>query len=200
MLAVVLGAFLLAACNNYETYGDKKKKERKAISNFISSQGINVISQTEFENKGNTTDVSNNEFVYLDNSGIYMQIVRQGCGEKLKSQENLTVLCRFIELCLQDSTAISNYSYPYDVDKIAITKVGSTISGTFTEGLMMDNYNSSVVPTGWLIPLNYIKVGRPTTADDELAKVRLILPHTQGNSTAQMYTYPYYYEITFERE
>ena len=49
------------------------------------------------------------------------------------------------------------------------------------------------------MPLNYVKVGRLSSADDELARVRLIVPHSQGHQTATSYVYPYYYEITYER-
>ena len=31
---------VLASCNDYETYGDKKEKERNAISKFISDYQI----------------------------------------------------------------------------------------------------------------------------------------------------------------
>lgn len=199
-LLVLTGVLLFAACNDYETYGDKKKKERRAISEFISKSNIQIISETQFHAQGDSTRLSDNEFVYLDNTGVYMQIVRQGCGEKLKSKENVSILCRFIEIGLEDSSAISNYSYPYDVDKIFVTKEGSSMSATFTEGLMMETYNSATVPTGWLVPLSYIKVGRPQAEGEEIAKVRLIVPHTQGHTTATAYTYPYYYEITYERD
>jgi len=35
---------------------------------------------------------------------------------------------------------------------------------------------------------------------DEISKVRLIVPHTQGHATASSNVRPYYYIITFERE
>ena len=37
-------AVVVRSCNNYETYGDKKEKERNAISKFISDHNITVIS------------------------------------------------------------------------------------------------------------------------------------------------------------
>ena len=37
-------AAVVSSCNNYETYGDKKEKERNAISKFISDRNITVIS------------------------------------------------------------------------------------------------------------------------------------------------------------
>jgi hypothetical protein len=43
---IILIAFtaVLISCNNYETYGDKKDKERNAISKFIADSSIMVIS------------------------------------------------------------------------------------------------------------------------------------------------------------
>ena len=49
------------------------------------------------------------------------------------------------------------------------------------------------------MPLNYVNVGRPEKEDDEVAKVRLIVPHSQGTADASSSVYPCYYEITYER-
>ena len=62
---------------------DKKEKERNAISKYISDHGITVISEDQFNKQGHTTDVSKNEFVKFDRNGVYLQIVRQGCGSEL---------------------------------------------------------------------------------------------------------------------
>ena len=77
MIATVV---VLASCNDYETYGDKKEKERNAISKFISDSSIYVISEEQFIQQGMTTNLENNEFVKFDKNGVYMQIVRPGCG------------------------------------------------------------------------------------------------------------------------
>lgn len=200
-LLVLACLTLLTACDDYETYGEKKEKERKAIKSFISSQNITPISETQFHEQGDVTNVDNNEYVYMEKSGVYMQIERQGCGEKLQKNETLGILARFIEVNLFSSDeAISDYSYPYNETKMYVQKTGSTITARFVEGVMKDTYGESV-PTGWLVPLTYINIGRDTQSpDDQLAKVRLIVPHSQGNSIATANVYPYYYEITFERQ
>ena len=70
----ILGCIIsFTACNDYETYGEKKDKERAAIKEFIAQQGINVISESDFHAKGDVTDVDKNEFVYLDNNGASMR-------------------------------------------------------------------------------------------------------------------------------
>lgn len=199
-LLVLACLTLLTACDDYETYGEKKEKERDAIKAFISKQGITPISETQFRQQGYVTRAEYNEFVYMEKSGVYMQIERQGCGEKLKENDGGQLVARFIEVPLYNQDqAISDYSYPYDPTIISITKTGSTITARFIEGLMKDTYGESV-PTGWLVPLTYINIGRDTQSpDDQVAKVNLIVPHSQGNSIATANVYPYYYTITFER-
>ena len=60
-IIALLGVILYASCENYETYGDKKEKERDAISKYISEHGINVISEAVFEAQGQTTDTVDNQ-------------------------------------------------------------------------------------------------------------------------------------------
>ena len=66
-------------------------------------------------------------------------------------------------------------------------------------GVMYYRYSSASVPSGWLAPLSYIKLGRPANDGEEIAKVRLIVPHDQGHSSANSGVYACYYEITYER-
>ena len=64
----------------------------------------------------------------------------------------------------------------------------------FTEGYMRQ-YHGEVVPTGWLKPLDFIRLSKD---DSKIAKVRLIVPHSAGTTNASQYVLPYYYEITFQ--
>jgi hypothetical protein len=65
---------------------------------------------------------------------------------------------------------------------------------------MYYTYQSATVPAGWLVPFNYINIGLPQSEDDEVAKVRLIVPHSQGHTTASGNVTPYFYTIIFQRE
>jgi len=189
---------VLVGCNDYETYGDKKEKERKAIRQFLADSAFVVISEAQFHEQGDVTDVDKRQFVYLNNSGVYMQIQRRGCGTPLYDGENTNLIVRFCEISLLDSTALYNDIYPYDLDIMNVRRSGSSYSATFVSGLMYQSYSTSV-PSGWLAVFPYINVGRPRSASDEISKVRLIVPHSQGHVTASNYVYPYYYELSFQR-
>lgn len=211
LLLCVLG---YTSCENYETYGDKKEKEQDAISRFIGQRGIQVISEEQFVAQGETTDTAQNQFVRLSRTGVYMQIVRKGCGDKLEESKRVNLLCRFMEQnILTDSILIrnditstvyvsslgQNIDVSQYVDKLSVYRTGTTITATFVSGIMSIFHGSSV-PAGWLVPLNYVHVGRPETVDDEVSMVRLIVPHSQGTADASSTVYPCFYEITYERE
>lgn len=192
------------ACSDTETYADQKKAEVKAINKYIADSAVTVITEEEFFAKDSTTDVSKNEFVLFESSGVYLQIIRKGCGEKIKEGETASVLCRFTEWNLEtDSIQLSNnvLSYSSLIEKFIVKNSSGTYEGSFVIGssVMYSIYGSQAVPGGWLVPLPYINLGRPTSTDEEIAKVKIIVPHTQGQYYASQNVYPCLYELTFER-
>lgn len=204
LLAAAVAA-VFSACSDSETYADQKKKERAAINSYIAEKGIKVISEDEFLAQDSTTDVSANEYVLFDNTGVYMQIVSKGKGEKIKKGETATVLCRFDEYNLLDNPdtvqLTNNYgTYAYMPEKMTITNYYGTFTAAFESGesLMYYAYSSTSVPSGWLVPFTYINISR-LTEPDCLAKVKLIVPHSQGHTSASSNVYPCFYDITFER-
>lgn len=210
-LLFILIAFsaVLASCNDYETYGDKKEKERNAVAKFIADSSIVVISEDAFNQQGHTTNLSRNEFVKLDKTGVYMQIVREGCGTELEDGENTNLVCRFEEFDIMNDTLSlcnnrNNLTYygknlTAIPDIMKISRTSGSYTASFTSGMMYSVYGATV-PAGWLVALPYIKVGRPQSADEEYAKIRLIVPHSQGHANASSNVIPYYYVITFQRE
>ena len=200
---LILLAVVLTSCNDYETYGDKKEKERNAIAKFIADSSFTVITEEEFVKNGYKTDLERREFVKLDKSGVYMQIVRQGCGDNVKENETLTIDCRYTEYdIINDSTMTQNVTVDFSSlpDRMTVTNSSGTFTATFISGCMSSIYGSTSVPAGWIVPLTYIKVGRPQTADETCSKVRLIVPHTQGHVYASSTVMPYFYTITYQRE
>lgn len=221
-LLSVLTAFVgLTACSDDETYAEQKEKERNAISAFVardvsivSNEGdtvvrvgrMNVISETQFYAQGENTFPERNEYVLFNSTGVYMQIVRKGAGEKLKSGDTKQLLCRYVEFNIMRDSIQTRNDVLYWSTRPDIVDVANNY-GTFTAsfntalnggGAMYYYYGSTSVPSGWLIPLTYIRVGRQITEDEGIAKVRLLVPHTQGHSDAMTNVYPCFYEISYQ--
>ena len=219
LLATVLSnGALLASCDDEETYADQKKHERTTINNFIQNgaclteettgdtilyvKPITVITEAQFAAQDSTTDLSKNEYVLLSKSGIYMQIIRKGTGSKLKSGETETVLVRYLEYNLAgDSVLTRNNSLYYIAipDEMTCYNSYGNYTGSFISGVMKNYYSSTVVPNGWLYPLAYINLVFPVSAGDEIAKIRIIVPHSSGTSTASTSVYACFYEMTYQK-
>lgn len=198
------------SCRDEETYADMKKKEKKYINRFIADNDyvgpINVISEAQFYAQDSLTDTLKNEFVLFNEDGIYMQIVRKGEGQNMvemaKEQSSdstisKTILCRFFEYDIEDDAVTYSNIYAYTVvDKMLCkyTHRSKSYTASFTEGYMKSSYGA-VVPTGWLKPLEFIRLTRNA---GRIAKVRLIVPHSSGTSNASGYVLPMYYEITYQ--
>ncbi len=150
LFILMAASLVLASCNDTETYSDQKKKERSAINNWIAKQKIDVISESEFIANNYKTDVSKNEFVLFNTTGVYMQIIREGCGEKLKDGETATILCRFTERnLLTDSLQLSNevLDFAATVDKMTVKNTSGTFTASFISGasVMYAVYQSASV-------------------------------------------------------
>ena len=186
-LLLPLLALFFVACDDEVSYSDMKERETRAVKEFIRSEGINVISFNDFEN---------NEYVIIDD--VYMQIVRNPKGvegaRQMRDGETLNVMARFVEYNISEADTILGNVFDSDnPDYMRVKLDHGSYSATFTNGYMAITYGSAV-PTGWLTPLPYIYF---TRRQSQTAKVRLIVPHTKGTSTASSYVYPCFYEITF---
>lgn len=200
MMVFGLGLFF-QSCNDTKTYAEMKEEERDAIKRFIELNEIKVIDEEQFAEQDSTTNVSANEYVLFDETGVYMQVVERGKGETLTDGRH-EILVRYVEERISVSgktdtlslNTISNlYAHP---DEFILTKQDNSMSATFSvNGAMYEAHSSAYVPSGWLLPLNYLKVGRETSAR---SKIKLILPHSQGTSSASGSVFPCYYEITYQ--
>ena len=196
-LIVLATVSLTSSCNDYETYSDLKNRERDAIEKFISDSSFVIIGEDQFHAQGDST-IGNKQFVRLTKSGIYMQIISKGIGEKIKDGETLSIICRFMEKSLLDTVKVYNNlkGSVFDRDIMNVQRSGSTFTATFIEGVMLNTYGATV-PEGWLVPLTYINMAR---RQDQLAHVRLIVPHSQGTTNnAKSNVKPYFYDITYQR-
>lgn len=212
IVALLMAVVIFASCDNYETYSDMKKKEQEAIEAYIAQEGIEVIDQSTFEAQGNKTDLERNQYVKFTRNGVYMQVIREGCGSVLEEGKTVNILCRFQEQNIKTGeivvrndvhaslSSMGSIDVSQILDKMSVLRNGTTITASFVDGMMYRYHGSASVPGGWLVPLNYVKVGRPEQEGEETAKVRLIVPHSQGTADASSSVTPYFYEITYERE
>lgn len=185
----------IQSCDDTETYADMKEKEREYINAFIKSEGINVISLEQFYAQDSTTDVSKNEYVLFKDNGVYMQIVRKGEGQPIADGERAEVIARYYEVNIKEGDTLTGNLYDAsNPDMLTVENKSGNYSGSFTSGYMYSAYGSSV-PSGWLVPMPYINIGR----EHPVAKVRLIVPHSEGQSTATSYVYPCFYDITYQK-
>lgn len=217
-VAVLTLCGALTSCEEEQTYAEQKKAERRAINTFLNKgctvkdkelgdvilhvDPVKVISEDQFKAQDSTTNVALNEYVLLNGTGIYMQIVRKGTGKKLSNGENARVICRYIEYNIQGDSVqtLNNNAYYIAVpDMMNCLYSQGTLTGTYTSGMMLKSYGDKNVPEGWLTPLHYINLGRQNADTDEIAKVRLIVPHSSGQSSAVKSVYPCFYEITYEK-
>ena len=208
-LLVFLG---LESCNDRKTYGELVDEEEEAIERYILEKNIKVISKEEFFANDSTT--RENEYVFFKDKGIYMNIVNPGEADEILQEGSHVVLSRFIEVLMKDvkdldrsagDTLLRNmYANDYPVMqmkpeeyKVMIDKQ-SGYAGTFQgTSIMAKTYEgNTAVPTGWLFPLQFIKPTR-TNETARLARVKLILPHSEGSFFASRFVYPCYYEITY---
>lgn len=212
LLFVLCATFI--SCKDDVTYAEMRKSEIKSVKSFIKKgchvtaedgktvllhvDPIHEISESQFYANDSTTDVSKNEYVLFSGSGVYMQIVRKGAGTKIANGETTKVICRYHEFNLStDSLQSSNrvVSQEQYVDIMNVTNVSGTYTAAFSQGLMYNLYGQAV-PGGWVMALPFVNLGRK---DDDIAKVRLIVPSSEGHSLASQGIYACFYEITLQR-
>lgn len=214
-------AWSLQGCSDEETYAEQRDKERDAIASFLSRDvvirsndgselirvgKINVISEDQFYSQDSVTNLERNEYVVFENSGVYMQIVRKGSGSKLLNGQRKRIICRYTEFnIMRDSIQTTNNTLYWSTnpDIMDVTNTYGTFTASFNTsinggGAMYSFYGSKAVPAGWLVPFTYVNIGRQIAEDDEIAKVRLIVPHSKGHSDASSNVYPCFYEMTLQ--
>lgn len=219
--AMTLTALLFQSCDNSKTYAEYREDEIDAINAWITTHDYDIISEGEFYAQDTMT--AENQFVLFEESGVYMNIVEKGKGKSVLTDGSYSILSRYFEIAMQNREDMFNlgdtltgnmslYNYTnYIVDsswslpmymlhpeEYKVTISGESYSGAFTQSYIMSAvYESTSVPSGWLLPLRYIKPAR-TSSSADVARVRLIVPHKEGTAMyASRFVYPCYYEITY---
>lgn len=193
----------LVSCDDEETYADQKKREISQINSFLSEQAIDVITMDEFlkdtitDNPETGPDFSRNEYVLFSDKGVYMQIVRRGQGRIMTSGERWNMNARYREIYVGTGDTLTMNHFQDGADKFYVKRTGDSYTASFTSGIMLQSYGSSV-PNAWIMTLPYIRPG--FLNGDASARVRLIVPHNEGTQTAASSVYPTFYDITFSTE
>lgn len=222
LFLAVLFSFYIQSCDNGITYAEQKENEKDAIQAWITKHDYKIISEEQFLKQDTITN--ENEFVFFKENGIYMNIISRGKGKKVLSDGRYTMVSRYIEIALSDvkdtfvagdtlsgnmnlknfpkfgNPAWSLDQYMAQPDNYILTIDGSLYKAAFKDISMMAYiYQNSTVPSGWLVPLKYIKPARtmPVLPSEDIARVKLIVPHEQGSMQASQKVYPCLYEITY---
>lgn len=216
-LAMFVCAVAVVSCGQSDTsYAEQKKRESNVVESFLKRDvvlmhhgdtllhvgKIKVISEEDFVNRDCTTDLELNEYVRFDRTGVYMQIVRKGTGTYIGRNESRRVSARFWEYNIMgDSLQLSNTNSAYiaNPEVMNISNNYGTFSGSYDTSsaigsLIYNMYGSSSVISGWLVAMPYLRLGRQN-GEEGVAKVRLIVPHSQGQLHATTNVYPCFYEL-----
>lgn len=194
---VALLCLAAVSCNNSETYAEKKERENSQIRNFISERNIDVIVLDDFlkdtitNNPETGPDKSRNEYVLFPESGVYVQIVRRGTGKELQDGDSKVYDCRLLEYNIATKDTVYMSLHIDDHDELYCSRKGAYYTATVRSGYMK-NYGQSV-PNGWLVAFPFIKPSFLNGAAS--AKIKVIVPHDKGTTTAMNSVVPYYYEL-----
>ena len=97
------------------------------------------------------------------------------------------------------STNDNSFSKSTLCEKMTVRNTSGTFTASFVYGNMPNIYGTLSVPSGWLIPLRYINLGRLASDEDRLAHVKIIVPHNQGQPNATSNVYACFYDIVYQR-
>lgn len=142
-----------------------------------------------------------------------MHVDNRGPGKEVLGDGAYEMVARFVEIALQTRSDlgftagdtllanfhVSNPSYTIKGEDFKLTISGESYSASFTRNdsySMYGMYGTQSVPSGWLIPFRYLTPGY-TTSSEKIARVKLIVPHSQGTSSATQSVYPCFYELTY---
>lgn len=205
VLLMPLFAILFTACDEGVSYSDMKDREHGAIHNFIISKGISVISKSKFLEQDSITNIENNEYVLLDN--VYVQFVKNPnprreeykdiVSKKIGENQSMNLMVKYSEYSIMDEETLTDNKNVADHDAMTVTKKDGMYSASFSSGVMLETYGTTAVPTGWLVAMPYLYF---TRSQANHAEINIIVPHSEGTTTAATYVYPCFYNIKFYPE
>lgn len=203
--AVMAGVLLFSACDDEETYAEQKERENRQIRSFIDSQEpkIDIISMSEFLvdtitiNPETNPDEGRNEYVLFNDKGVYMQVVRRGEGRMMEPGEMWYLNARYTEISIASGDTLTMNETKQYPESLYVKRTGDTYTASFLSGMMSTVYGN-MVPNAWVMCFPFIKPG--FLNGEKSAKIRLIVPHSEGTQTATSNVTPTFYEITISTE
>lgn len=168
------------SCDNDETYADKLKKEKKAISSLRQDSGFVFID--EYPANG---VFGPKEFYRDPQTGIYMNVIDSGNGNRASSSNPKTsVLVRYAKTyrfsvgdTLEYNNNMQNGTYDYITFEYGTS---STYTSSSTDAGVSNYYFKS---PGLVAPLKYV---------GQNAIVRLIIPFSAGSGLQNVTYEPVY--------
>lgn len=204
LLAIISVSSVLVSCKEDEiTYAEQKERETKQIRKWLDEHDIYTIKMEEFlkdtitDNPDTGPDRSRNEYVLFEDKGVYMQIVNRGEGRIMESDETWYMNTRYVETYIGSGDTLTMNLFQSVPDVFYVTRTGGNYTASYTNGIMPTVYGNSV-PSAWLMVMPFIKPG--LLNGSSAAKVRLIVPHTEGTQAAASSVYPTFYEITLTKQ
>lgn len=175
---------LFGACNKRDTYADKLKKERKAISRFIDEYDLDIL--YEYPENGVFAE---NEYFRDENTGVYFRVDYPGSGDTIKIANRNRISLRFdtlnVFLVVNDTIwgndVMNSFDYP-----ILVTYGNES---TYTFDSSSDNtYGYYFKSAGCMLPLKY--------GIRDKGRVSVLIPFSSGSSYQQS---PNYYPLFVEK-
>ena len=205
VFGLVAFSSLLTSCKEKEeTYAEQKERETKQVRAWLDSHNIDPISLSEFlkdtitDNWETGPDSTRNEYVFFEDVGVYMQIVRRGEGRQISSGDTWYMNARYVEIYIGSGDTLTMNLLQQDPDAFYVKRTGDNFTASFVNNGIMSRAYGYSVPNAWIMAMPFIKPGFLNGKSS--AKVRIIAPHNQGTQNAASSVYPAFYEIVITKQ
>ena len=176
VIAIAACFSLMISCEKSETYADKVRKERRAISHFIDERGINTLDQ--YPKNGVFAE---NEFFLEPVSGIYFHVVDSGNGRKATTGRVIDV--RYKEagsIISQPTFPETNNDGKGNQDILTFTYEDPS---TYIDSQSNTYSGFAYKSPGIIVPLQYV---------GDNAIIKIIVPFKSGSGLQQITYEPVY--------
>ena len=172
ILLLVAGVFF-TSCNNYRTYADMKKDQKKSIDRVIAEKGLEIIHTYPANGV-----FKENQFVLLDN-GVYLNVIDSGNGNRaVLGKTRILMRCSVerIFFAFGDTAKYNLFENSYNPIEFIYGNARSEI-GAWASYYPGPQYNTPIqcyyLSTGLESVLRYV---------GENAEVKLIVPFEIGRA------------------